>query len=473
MLLSEPAASKKRGRGVRFGKRRKKPAIMESETEEQEWPAQDQAQDQVQGQTQAQKPTPKKKGKKKKEKEKEKEKKKTFVLMDDALFKRESQITKHQAKARSKERKKRAEHAPFIVRYRPTSLDQVSGHRPTIQRLKVYVQHGSTALPNLMFDGPPGTGKTTCGTCIGNELLKDCKSRAFFWLNASDSRSATFVSTELRAFVKKKITLPPNTCRIVFLDEVDSMTHEAQRLLKRTVESCRTNARFILACNDSSRVIESLQAICTIFRFKPLQYEAVSSKLREVATAESIHLTPDGLAALIKITDGDMRRGLNALQTCKDQMTIGTQAEQKMSLDGPTIFRLCDVPDDSVLESVLLSCASNNVKRALEKVKNMLDKGMAVDDLLKSLHQLLRAQSAGERAGQPGHYSSCGAKLDRLLSAEQRHAVLQVISRYLSKGRDLHCFVLNEATQAAPLRTRLQLFACIGGITDTLNRRRK
>ena len=85
--------------------------------------------------------------------------------------------------------------------------------------------------------------------------------------------------------------------------------------------------------------------------------------------------------------------------------------------------------------------------------------------VLKALHPI-RTKVGGESAGQPGHYSKAGQKLNRVLDAKKQHSVLEVISRYLSKGRNLNCVVYNETVQAAPLRTRLQLFACIGCIAD-------
>ncbi len=91
-------------------------------------------------------------------------------------------------------------------------------------------------------------------------------------------------------------------------------TSDAQGALRRTMEQFSNNARFILSCNYSSRIIDPIQSRCAVFRFSPLSDEAVAAQVREIADDQGIELTEDGLDALVYAAGGDMRAAINGLQ---------------------------------------------------------------------------------------------------------------------------------------------------------------
>lgn len=417
--------------------------------------------------------------------------------MDDALFAREATLYKRQAKDRRKKQKAQRATAPFVTTYRPQKLSDVIGHRVLVARLQRFVSDG--AIPNMLFDGPPGVGKTTCGVCVARELLGADFKRGFLWLNASDTRSATFVAQELRGFVTKQLTLTPRSAthvpkRIVFLDEVDSMTTDAQRLLKGLIERSVDTTRFILACNESVKIHESLQASCSRFNFGFLDDAAVSAEVRRVAALEHIRLDESGFRAIMHITNGDMRRGLNALQTVSGR-TAAQRAEPKLVtakeeqlarqaslVDGadpaqlPTItaqhvFDLCEVPNTIVLEKVLFACASGLLTTALAHVRGLLDHGYSVSDLFKALHVLVRTRDASDIGGVPRELGA-SRKIDTLFTPSLRQAAIAVVSRSFNRLKQFDSSgFFNEASATAVATTPLQLDACICGLCELLSTR--
>merc|ERR1712157_601796 len=112
--------------------------------------------------------------------------------------------------------------------------------------------------------------------------------------------------------------------KLVILDEADAMTKDAQNALRRIVEKYTKTTRFCFIGNYIGKVIPAIQSRCTKFRFAPLSHEQMKSKIEEIVTAENIELhTVTGsnetdscaMKALIKQSQGDMRRALNALQS--------------------------------------------------------------------------------------------------------------------------------------------------------------
>src|SRR5690606_9390968 len=104
------------------------------------------------------------------------------------------------------------------------------------------------------------------------------------------------------------------TFKILFLDEADALTTDAQAALRRTMETYARTCRFILSCNYSSKIIDPIQSRCAIYRFRPLDREAVIEEVQRIAAAEGLTITDGALDAIVYVASGDMRKAINALQ---------------------------------------------------------------------------------------------------------------------------------------------------------------
>ena len=86
------------------------------------------------------------------------------------------------------------------------------------------------------------------------------------------------------------------------------LPHDAQGALRRIMEQYAETCRFILSCNYSSKIIEPIQSRCAVFRFRPLSDADVHDQVILVAQAEEVGLEEDGAQALVRISQGDLRK---------------------------------------------------------------------------------------------------------------------------------------------------------------------
>jgi replication factor C small subunit len=131
-------------------------------------------------------------------------------------------------------------------------------------------------------------------------------------LHNSDERGIDVVRGRIKDFAMMKPL--GSDFKIVFLDEADALTPEAQQALRRTMEKFASVCRFILSVNYSGRVIEPIQSRCAVFRFKGLSEENVAEYLHRIVKGENLSADDGGLKAVFETSEGDLRKASNILQ---------------------------------------------------------------------------------------------------------------------------------------------------------------
>ena len=204
---------------------------------------------------------------------------------------------------------------PWVEKYRPQNLEDIVGQKQIITRLEKYVGEGS--MPNLMFTGPAGVGKTKKAIALVKSILGEYWKQNFLELNASDARGIETVRNDIKNFCRLKPIGTP--FRIIFLDEVDNMTKDAQHALRREMEMYTKTASFILSCNYSSKIIDPIQSRCAIFRFAPIKGEEIAERLKFICESEGFEADDKGIETIVYFAEGDMRKAVNVLQAATSE----------------------------------------------------------------------------------------------------------------------------------------------------------
>ena len=263
----------------------------------------------------------------------------------------------------------------WTEKYRPKTLDEVVGQKSITDRLKGYVE--AKNMSHLMFAGSPGTVKTTCALALARSMYGDSWRGNFIELNASDDRGIDVVRGKIKDFAR---TAPVDGAefKIIFLDESDALTNDAQGALRRTMEKYSKTCRFILSCNYSSKIIDPIQSRCAVFRFRPLSNEDIREYLERICKEENLEVEEGALDALVYIARGDMRRAVNTLQTA-DSLGV------PISVD--VISKVSGSANEEEIMGILTSALAGRFTEASSKLdKVMIDYGLSGQDIIRQMH---------------------------------------------------------------------------------------
>jgi len=274
----------------------------------------------------------------------------------------------------------------WIEKYRPRNLDEVAGQKEIVERLRSYV--ATRNLPHLLFTGTAGVGKTTCAVALARELFGDTWSMNFRELNASDERGIDVVRTQIKQFARTS-PLGDAEFKVLFLDEADALTNDAQAALRRTMESYAGTCRFILSCNYSSKIIDPIQSRCAIYRFKPLTEEAVREQMNRIAKTEGITIEEESYSAITYVAQGDMRKAINALQGA---------AIVSSTITPGNVYAVTSTAKPEEIARLSSLCVSGDFETAERMLQNLMyDKGIAPNELLNQLYRQISSSTEIDR----------------------------------------------------------------------------
>ena len=264
----------------------------------------------------------------------------------------------------------------WTEKYRPSNFEEVKGQKEIVEKVKAFVSTGN--MPHLLFSGPAGVGKTTLSLVIAKQLFGESWKQNTLELNASDERGIDVVRVKVKDFARTK-AIGDVPFKLIYLDESDALTKEAQQALRRTMENYTRTCRFILSCNYSSKIIDPIQSRCAVFRFKPLSEEEINEVISRVSKEEELILSDEAKKALFEVSLGDCRRLENVMQSC---------SVIKKEIDAELVYSMASVAKPKEVKDALDLAASGNFLDSRKKLLDlMLNYGLSGLDVIKQIQR--------------------------------------------------------------------------------------
>lgn len=169
---------------------------------------------------------------------------------------------------------------PWVEEFRPTELKDVIGAEHLVNKLTEFINGKS--IPNLLFLGPPGTGKTTVAKILANKIAGE---DAFIYINASDERGMDTIRTKVQDFCT---VASYSDLKIIILDEADGLTIDAQKILRAVTEQYSKTCRFILTANYESKLIDPVKSRFQIFTLEKSSQKQVMLRCLQILKQKNV-----------------------------------------------------------------------------------------------------------------------------------------------------------------------------------------
>ena len=264
----------------------------------------------------------------------------------------------------------------WTEKYRPSKFSEIVGQDEIIKR--IHSLTSSLNIPHLMLAGPAGTGKSTLALVVVKELYGKNWKENFLELNASDERGINIVREKVKNFARTK-SLGNVPFKIIFLDEADALTPEAQQALRRTMENYSATCRFILSCNYSSKLIDPIQSRCILFRFKLLEKKDIEKIIQIIAEKENFSVSHEAIEIIYEGSEGDCRRCINILQST---------ASISPSMTPELVSTIISDAKPKDIKIALDYAISGDFEKSREKLFDiMLKQSISGQDIIKSIQK--------------------------------------------------------------------------------------
>lgn len=268
---------------------------------------------------------------------------------------------------------------PWIEKYRPSNIDAIIYDENVRNQLNICLN--DTRNVHMILAGPPGCGKSSTAKCIASRLLEDDISIGYLELNSAEARGVKSVSARIPPFCKKMVSFTGN--KVILLDEADNMTTKCQNDINTMIKEFGHKTKFIFTCNESNKIIEDIQSVCRIIRYKRLTDNQICSYLRRICNTENVECDDEGLKIICYISNGDMRKAINDLQ--KTAYTFDKITKE-------TVLKICRVPDPEDIRVIIQLCMQKNICEANSEMDRIISQGYYYLDIVSGFVFVLSTQ---------------------------------------------------------------------------------
>lgn len=265
---------------------------------------------------------------------------------------------------------------PWIEKYRPNEIEDVILDQYVEQQIRIFLLDRQDI--HLIITGLPGIGKTSTVRCIAKKILGGNMAQGYLELNGGEDRGVRSISSIIPPFCKRVVNF--TSSKIILLDEADNMTQKCQYDVNDMIKEYGRKTKFIFTCNDSTKIINDIQSICSIIHFKKLTDAQIITYLSKICEKEKIEFDKNGLKTICYISDGDMRKSINDLQKI---------AYTYDKITKKTVLSICKVPDPEEIKKIIDLCIKKDLNGADKEMDNIIKQGYYYLDIVSGFVYVL------------------------------------------------------------------------------------
>lgn len=271
----------------------------------------------------------------------------------------------------------------WIIKYKPRRLDEIVGHESIVKRMKSMVQDCS--LPHLIVIGDTGVGKTVTVQCMFKEMIPPEHAKTLLLeIDVSDERSCKYVCSSVEHFIQIRLTSKSFKYKYVIIHKADNMSENVQKEMHKIMDKYTASCRFCFIFSKLQQIIETIQSHSVLFRFQKIKDKDLVFAMKRICVNEKINHTKSALNSIATISQGDIRRAINNLQSAyygygKITNTIVKCMHEHTCHD--------------ILEDIIKSCEKNNLINAYLLTQQQVKNGFALIDMVQNIYYMIKCRN--------------------------------------------------------------------------------
>jgi len=269
---------------------------------------------------------------------------------------------------------------PWTEKYRPKKINDIIGQK-NIKIFRKFIE--KKFIPNMILFGESGVGKTSIIRVIINEIYSD--PLMYLFINASEERGIDIIRDNVYQFSLTETINNVNIPKMVVLDEIDSLTIEAQNMLGKIMDITK-NISFCLICNQIKNIEITLRSKCVKFHINIPPMEEIKEKINEIIKLEKLNIDEVGINCILSKTK-DLRKILNILQT----MYISNE-----EINETTINKYLSFPEEKEIDIILDKLLQDSFIDNYVYLTDLILDGRHIFDILNRIIEKLMNYSTDE-----------------------------------------------------------------------------
>jgi replication factor C small subunit len=297
----------------------------------------------------------------------------------------------------------------FIHKYQPLYFDDFNFDKEVNEILNTLLDIDNI---NILLVGDLTSGKTSLLNAIIREYYKGYTEKDYeeniLYINSLKEQGINYYRTDVKTFCQTCSNIKHKK-KFIVLDDIDFINEQSQQVFRNYIDKFSHNVNFISSCNNTQKVIESLQSRLIIIKMNPLKRENITKLINKIKTTEEIDIDNDAEEFIITISNNTVKNIINYMEKFK-------LLNQKITLD--LSIKLC-----SNISFLKFSEYTNFIKNkqlnlAIKLIYEIYDKGYSVMDILDNYFIFV--------------------KITNILTEEQKYNIIPYICKYITIFHNIH-----------------------------------
>jgi len=294
----------------------------------------------------------------------------------------------------------------FIYKYQPLFLKDFEMDEDLFLLIRTLIKMDSL---NILFTGPVGSGKTSLIHSVIREYYegKDYKENILA-INNLKEQGITYYRNEVKIFCQTPSMIQGKK-KIIILDDIDIVNEQSQQVFRNCIDKYSHNVHFIASCNNTQRVIDSLQSRISIIKLKIFTKENLLKILKKICSIENITIDKEAEEFIITISNNSVRILINYLEKLKLLYCNVTKN---------IVTKICTNITFVEFDKYTILCKNNKLTDAIDVFYNLFEKGYSVMDILDNYFSFVKATE--------------------ILNETQKYNIIHYISLFITIFHNIH-----------------------------------